>query len=265
MENMFRLDGKVALVTGASYGIGFAIAKALANAGATIVFNDIKQEFVDKGLVSYEAEGIKVKGYVCDVTDEDAVNAMVATIEKEVGVIDILVNNAGIIKRIPMHEMSAAEFRQVIDVDLNAPFICAKAVIPSMMKKGGGKIINICSMMSELGRETVSAYAAAKGGLKMLTRNIASEYGEYNIQCNGIGPGYIATPQTAPLRELQADGSRHPFDSFIIAKTPAARWGNPEDLAGPAVFLASEASNFVNGHVLYVDGGILAYIGKQPK
>ena len=265
MENMFRLDGKVALVTGASYGIGFAIAKALANAGATIVFNDIKQEFVDKGLAAYEAEGIKVKGYVCDVTDEDAVNAMVATIEKEVGVIDILVNNAGIIKRIPMHEMSAAEFRQVIDVDLNAPFICAKAVIPSMMKKGGGKIINICSMMSELGRETVSAYAAAKGGLKMLTRNIASEYGEYNIQCNGIGPGYIATPQTAPLRELQADGSRHPFDSFIIAKTPAARWGNPEDLAGPAVFLASEASNFVNGHVLYVDGGILAYIGKQPK
>ena len=265
MDNMFRLDGKVALVTGASYGIGFAIAKAFAQAGATIVFNDIKQELVDKGLASYAAEGIKAHGYVCDVTDESAVNALVATVEKEVGVIDILVNNAGIIKRIPMHEMSAAEFRQVIDVDLNAPFICAKAVIPSMMKKGGGKIINICSMMSELGRETVSAYAAAKGGLKMLTRNIASEYGEYNIQCNGIGPGYIATPQTAPLRELQADGSRHPFDSFIIAKTPAARWGNPEDLAGPAVFLASEASNFVNGHILYVDGGILAYIGKQPK
>lgn len=264
MENMFSLKGKVALVTGASYGIGFAIAKALANAGATIVFNDIKQEFVDKGLVSYAAEGIAVKGYVCDVTDENAVNAMVATIEQEVGVIDILVNNAGIIKRIPMHEMSAQEFRQVIDVDLNAPFICAKAVIPSMIKKGGGKIINICSMMSELGRETVSAYAAAKGGLKMLTKNIASEYGEYNIQCNGIGPGYIATPQTAPLREKQADGSRHPFDSFIVAKTPAARWGNPEDLAGPAVFLASGASDFVNGHILYVDGGILAYIGKQP-
>ena len=262
---MFSLKGKIALITGASYGIGFAIAKAFANAGATIVFNDIKQELVDKGLKAYEDEGIKAHGYVCDVTDEDAVNNLVATVEKEVGVIDILVNNAGIIKRIPMHEMSAKEFRQVIDVDLNAPFICAKAVIPSMMKKGAGKIINICSMMSELGRETVSAYAAAKGGLKMLTKNIASEYGEYNIQCNGIGPGYIATPQTAPLRERQADGSRHPFDSFIIAKTPAARWGNPEDLAGPAVFLASEASNFVNGHVLYVDGGILAYIGKQPK
>jgi gluconate 5-dehydrogenase len=220
---------------------------------------------LNKGLENYKADGIDAKGYVCDVTNEDAVNAMVKDIEETVGVIDILVNNAGIIKRIPMHEMSAAEFRQVIDIDLNGPFICAKAVLPTMMKLGAGKIINICSMMSELGRETVSAYAAAKGGLKMLTRNIASEYGAYNIQCNGIGPGYIATPQTAPLREPQADGSRHPFDAFIVAKTPAERWGTPEDLMGPAVFLASEASDFVNGHVLYVDGGILAYIGKQPK
>ena len=262
--NKFSLEGKVALVTGASYGIGYAIASGLHEAGAKVVFCDIKQEFVDKGLAAYQADGIDAKGYVCDVTDEDAVNAMVAKIEEEVGVIDILVNNAGIIKRIPMCEMSAADFRQVIDVDLNAPFICAKAVIPSMIKKGHGKIINICSMMSELGRETVSAYAAAKGGLKMLTRNICSEYGEMNIQCNGIGPGYIETPQTAPLRERQADGSRHPFDAFIIGKTPAARWGKTEDLVGPAVFLASDASDFVNGHVLYVDGGILAYIGKQP-
>ena len=265
MINSFSLEGKVALVTGASYGIGFAIAKGLANAGAKVVFNDIKQELVDKGVEAYKAEGIDAKGYVCDVTDEDAVNAMVAQIEKEVGVIDILVNNAGIIKRIPMHEMTAAEFRQVIDVDLNAPFIVSKAVIPSMLKKGAGKIINICSMMSELGRETVSAYAAAKGGLKMLTRNICSEYGEFNIQCNGIGPGYIATPQTAPLRETQPDGSKHPFDSFICAKTPAGRWLDPEELVGPAVFLASNASDAVNGHILYVDGGILAYIGKQPK
>ena len=264
-ENSFKLDGKVALVTGASYGIGFAIATGFAKAGAKIVFNDIKQELVDRGLASYKELGIEAKGYVCDVTNEDQVNAMVAQIEQEVGPINILVNNAGIIKRIPMHEMTAAEFRQVIDIDLNGPFICSKAVIPTMMKMGGGKIINICSMMSELGRETVSAYAAAKGGLKMLTRNIASEYGQYNIQCNGIGPGYIATPQTAPLRERQADGSRHPFDAFIVAKTPAERWGTPEDLMGPAIFLASEASDFVNGHVLYVDGGILAYIGKQPK
>ena len=262
---MFSLEGKVALVTGASYGIGFALATAFARAGAKIAFNDIKQELVDKGLAAYKEEGIDAKGFVCDVTIEEQVNELVAKIEKELGSVDILVNNAGIIKRIPMVDMSAAEFRQVIDVDLNAPFIVSKAVIPGMIKKGAGKIINICSMMSELGRETVSAYAAAKGGLKMLTRNIASEYGEYNIQCNGIGPGYIATPQTAPLRERQADGSRHPFDSFIIAKTPAARWGTPEDLMGPALFLASKASDFVNGHVLYVDGGILAYIGKQPK
>ncbi|AND79355.1 gluconate 5-dehydrogenase [Streptococcus pantholopis] len=264
MENIFSLKGKIALVTGASYGIGFEIAKAYANAGAAIVFNDISQDLVDKGLEAYHAYGIKANGYVCDVTDETAIQSMVAQIEKEIGIIDILVNNAGIIKRSPMLDMPADEFRKVIDIDLNAPFIVSKAVLPSMMKKGHGKIINICSMMSELGRETVSAYAAAKGGLKMLTKNIAAEFGSANIQCNGIGPGYIATPQTAPLREIQADGSRHPFDQFIIAKTPAARWGNPEDLAGPAVFLASDASNFVNGHILYVDGGILAYIGKQP-
>ena len=255
----FSLKGKIALVTGASYGIGFAIASAYANAGATIVFNDIKQELVDKGLAAYKAAGITAHGYVFDVTDEDQVNAGIARITNEVGIIDILVNNAGIIKRIPALEMTAAEFRQVIDVDLNGPFIVSKAVVPGMIKKGRGKIINVCSMMSELGRETVSAYAAAKGGLKMLTKNFASEWGGLNIQCNGIGPGYIATPQTAPLRE-----AGHPFNSFIIAKTPAARWGTPEDLMGPAVFLASEASDFVNGHILYVDGGILAYIGKQP-
>ena len=260
----FDLTGKVALITGASYGIGFAIATAMANCGATIVFNDLRQDLVDKGLAAYEAEGIKAHGYVCNVCDEDAVNAMVAKIAEEVGPINILVNNAGIIKRIPMIEMKASEFRQVIDVDLNAPFIVSKAVIPGMIEMGGGKIINICSMMSEFGRETVSAYAAAKGGLKMLTKNIASEYGQYNIQCNGIGPGYIATPQTAPLREIQPDGSRHPFDQFILAKTPAGRWGEASDLGGPAVFLASEASDFVNGLILYVDGGIAAYIGKQP-
>lgn len=261
----FSLEGKVALVTGAAYGIGFAMAEAYAKAGAKIAFNCRGQEHLETALANYKAKGIDAKGYICDVTDEEQVADMVADIERELGTIDILVNNAGIIKRIPMTEMSAAEFRQVIDIDLNAPFIVSKAVIPGMIKKGHGKIINICSMMSELGRETVSAYAAAKGGLKMLTKNIASEYGEYNIQCNGIGPGYIATPQTAPLREIQPDGSKHPFDQFIISKTPAARWGNPEDLMGPAVFLASEASDFVNGQILYVDGGILAYIGKQPK
>lgn len=257
--NCFSLSNKLALVTGGSYGIGFAIATALAGAGAKIVFCDLNNELVEKGLIAYHKLNIVATGYVCDVTNELAVQEMVKKIETDLGVIDILVNNAGIIKRIPMLEMSSTDFRQVIDVDLTAPFIVAKAVLPSMIKQRRGKIINICSMMSELGRETVSAYAAAKGGLKMLTKNIASEYGEYNIQCNGLGPGYIATTQTEPLRT-----NGHPFNNFIVAKTPAARWGTPEDLAGPAVFLASTASDFVNGHILYVDGGILAYIGKQP-
>ncbi len=262
--NMFSLEGRVALVTGGSYGIGFAIAKALAGAGARIAFNCRSSEHMKQALAEYEALGIQARGYLCDVTDEPEVQKMVADIREHLGTIDILVNNAGIIKRIPMHEMTVEEYQQVIDTDLTAPFIVSKAVLPGMMELGHGKIINICSMMSELGRETVSAYAAAKGGLKMLTRNMASEYGQYNIQVNGIGPGYIATPQTAPLREPQPDGSRHPFDAFIVAKTPAARWGTTEDLEGPAIFLASQASDFVNGHILYVDGGILAYIGKQP-
>ena len=255
----FSLKGKIALVTGAVYGIGFGIAESLAKAGAKIVFNSINEESVALGLAAYKEAGIEAYGYVCDVTDEAGVQEMVKKIEAEVGVIDILVNNAGIIKRIPMLEMSAEDYRQVIDVNLTGQFIMAKAVLPSMIEKGHGKIINICSMMSELGRETVSAYASAKGGLKMLTKNICAEFGEHNIQCNGIGPGYIETPQTAPLR---VEG--HPFNNFIIDKTPAARWGKVEDLQGPAVFLASDASNFVNGHILYVDGGILASIGKQP-
>jgi len=251
MANIFSLEGKNAWITGASYGIGFNIAKAFVAAGVkNIIFNDINEAALERGLANYKEAGIEnVKGYVCDVTDENAVKALVEKIHAEVGNIDILVNNAGIIKRIPMHEMKRAEFQQVIDIDLVGPFICASAVIPEMMERREGKIINICSMMSELGRETVSAYAAAKGGLKMLTRNICSEY----------------TPQTAPLRERQPDGSRHPFDSFICAKTPAGRWLDPSELGGPAVFLASHASDAVNGHVLYVDGGILAYIGKQPQ
>ncbi len=266
MNNPFSLEGKNAWITGASYGIGFNIAKAFVAAGIqNIIFNDINEQALQRGLDNYREAGItNVKGYVCDVTKEDDVKALVEKIHAEVGQIDILVNNAGIIKRIPMHEMKRAEFQQVIDIDLVGPFIVSSAVLPEMMARREGKIINICSMMSELGRETVSAYASAKGGLKMLTKNICSEYGDKNIQCNGIGPGYIATPQTAPLRERQADGSRHPFDQFIVAKTPAGRWGEPEDLQGPAVFLASDASNFVNGQILYVDGGILAYIGKQP-
>ena len=261
----FRLDGKVAWVTGASYGLGLAYAKAFAEAGAKkIVFNDINQELVDRGIAEYQKLGIDAYGVVCDVTNEEQVNALVKDVEEKFGGVDILVNNAGIIKRLPMVEMTKQQWDQVINVDLTGPFLCAKAVLPGMIKKGYGKIINACSMMSELGRETVSAYAAAKGGLKMLTKNICSEYGQYNIQCNAIGPGYIATPQTAPLRAKQADGSMAPFDRFIRSKTPAQRWGETEDLEGLAVFLASPASDFINGQVVYIDGGILAYIGQDP-
>ena len=260
------LEGKIALVTGASRGIGRQIAKTLAAKGATVIvnYNGSAAKAEEAVQEIREAGGI-AEAVQCNVSDFNSSKEMLDGIVAKYGRLDILVNNAGIIKRIPMCEMTAAEFRQVIDVDLNAPYIVSKAVITSMIERGHGKIINICSMMSELGRETVSAYAAAKGGLKMLTRNICSEYGKYNIQCNGIGPGYIETPQTAPLRERQPVGSRHPFDSFIVAKTPAERWLKPEELAGPAVFLASEASDAVNGHILYVDGGILAYIGKQPE
>ena len=261
----FKLDGKIAWVTGASYGLGLAYATAFAQAGAKkIIFNDINQELVDRGLAAYKERGIDAYGAVCDVTNEEQVNAFVKDVEEKFGTIDILVNNAGIIKRIPMIEMTKGQWDQVINVDLTGPFVCSKAVLPGMIRQRSGKIINACSMMSELGRETVSAYAAAKGGLKMLTRNICSEYGQYNIQCNGIGPGYIATPQTAPLRARQADGSMAPFARFIRSKTPAQRWGTTEDLMGLAVFLASPASDFINGQIVYIDGGILAYIGQDP-
>ncbi|NMA72947.1 MAG: gluconate 5-dehydrogenase [Bacteroidales bacterium] len=259
MKDQFSLKGKVALVTGGTYGIGMAMAKALGKAGAKIIFNARTAEKIKEAEKEYRDEGYDAYGYQCDVTIEKEVQEMVADISKKHGDVDILVNNAGIIKRIPALEMEVSEFKEVIDIDLVGPFIVSKAVAPGMIKKKAGKIINICSMMSELGRETVSAYAAAKGGLKMLTKNLACEWAEHNIQVNGIGPGYIATPQTAPLR---TEG--HPFNDFIISKTPAARWGNPEDLEGPVVFLASKASDFINGHILYVDGGILAYIGKQP-
>ena len=254
---LFDLKGKVALVTGGTHGLGMAIAKGLGNAGAKIVVNDIFQKKLDDAKAEYAKDGLDVAIYNFNVTDEEAVIKGISTIEKEIGPIDILVNNAGIIKRIPIEEMTVEEFSEVINIDLVGPFIMSKAVIKGMIARGSGKIINMCSMMSELGRNTVSAYAAAKGGLKMLTRNMATEWAKHNIQINGIGPGYFATTQTAPIR---VDG--HPFNDFIINRTPAAKWGDPNDLQGAAIFLASNASNFVNGHVLYVDGGILATIGK---
>jgi gluconate 5-dehydrogenase len=254
---LFDLTGKNALVTGGTHGIGMALATGLAEAGATIIVNDILPDKLESAKEEYAKIGINIHTYVLNVTDEDAVESTIPVIEEEVGPIDILVNNAGIIKRIPILEMKAEDFRQVLDVNLTGQFIIAKTVAKGMVGRKSGKIINMCSMMSELGRATVSAYAASKGGLKMLTRSMATEWARHNVQINGIGPGYIATSQTEPLR---VEG--HPFNDFIIQRTPAGRWGNPEDLAGTAVFLASKASDFVNGHIVYVDGGILATIGK---
>ncbi|MFS4417614.1 gluconate 5-dehydrogenase [Maribacter sp. 2307ULW6-5] len=255
---LFDLQGKVALVTGSTHGLGMAMAKGLGQAGATIIVNgNSSQKKIDDAVRAHEKEGIKAKGYKFNVADENEVMLAIAKIEKEVGPIDILVNNAGIIKRTPLEEMEVADFKEVIDIDLVSPFIMSKHVVKNMISRRQGKIINICSMMSELGRNTVGAYAAAKGGLKMLTQNMATEWAKHNIQINGIGPGYFATSQTAPIR---VDG--HPFNEFIVNRTPAAKWGDPDDLAGAAIFLASRASDFVNGHILYVDGGILATIGK---
>ncbi len=256
--DLFRLDGKVALVTGATHGLGMAMARGLGRAGATLVVNGhSSQERIDNALEVYRADGATAHGYLFDVTDQDAVLEAVSRIEDEVGPIDILVNNAAVIERTPLLDMALEDWKRVVETDLTGVFVMTQPVARGMIERGGGKVINICSMMSELGRDSVGAYAAAKGGLKMLTQSMATEWGRHGVQVNGIGPGYFATEQTAPIRQ---DG--HPFNEWIISRTPAGRWGDPSDLEGAAVFLASRASDFVNGHVLYVDGGILATIGR---
>ncbi|WP_108802460.1 gluconate 5-dehydrogenase [Aquimarina sp. Aq107] len=256
--SLFDIKDKNALITGSTHGLGMAMAKGLGLSGAKIIVNgNSSQEKINNAVDSYKELGIDARGYKFDVTNEEEVKNAIKQIEEEVGPIHILINNAGIIKRTPLEKMEVSDFKEVINVDLVSPFIVSKHVVQGMIERKSGKIINICSMMSELGRNTVGAYAAAKGGLKMLTQNMATEWAKYNIQVNGIGPGYFATEQTAPIR---IDG--HPFNDFIINRTPAAKWGDPKDLAGTAIFLASKASDFVNGHILYVDGGILATIGK---
>lgn len=254
---LFDLTGKRALITGGTHGLGMAMAEGLAEAGAQLVITGTTPEKMKTALAHYKNRGYGASGYLFDITDEKLAREKVKTIVEERGKIDILVNNAGIIKRELAATMPVEDFRRVIEVDLVGAFIMSQIIGNLMIEQGGGKIINICSMMSELGRNSVSAYAAAKGGLKMLTRNLATEWARHNIQVNGIGPGYFATSQTDPIR---VDG--HPFNEFIINRTPTGRWGDPGDLAGTAIFLASEASKFVNGQIIYVDGGILATIGK---
>lgn len=257
MSDLFNLKGKRAFVTGATHGLGMAMAKGLGEAGAELIINGMTPSRMDDALEEYRNDGLKAHGFIFDVTQEDKAKKHIDQIENEIGPIDILINNAGIIKRQPLKDMDIGDYRRVIDVNLVGPFIMSQKVGEHMIKRKEGKIINICSMMTELGRDTVGAYAAAKGGLKMLTKNLATEWARYNIQVNGIGPGYFATSQTEPIRK-----EGHPLHEFIKTRTPAGKWGAPSDLAGAAVFLASKASDFVNGHILYVDGGILATIGK---
>jgi len=256
MKELFDLTGKAALVTGGTHGIGLASALLLAKAGARVCVNDIDDSKLGSCRDAFASEGLEVYTLVFNVTDEKDVDRGIGLIEKEMGRVDILVNNAGIIKRVPILEMKIEDYRQVIDVDLVAPLIVSKRVAPGMIAAGGGKIINMCSMMSEYGRNSVSAYASAKGGLKLLTRNMTCDWAKYNIQINGVGPGYVATTQTAPIRE-----NGHPFNDLVMTRTPAGRWGEPGDVANAVLVLASRASNFVNGHILYVDGGILANFG----
>lgn len=256
MKELFDLTGKVALVTGGTHGIGMACGKALAKAGAKLCVNDIDDAKLESCKAEYAKDGVDVYTLNFNVCNEADVDRGVTQIEKEVGPVDILVNNAGIIKRIPILDMTVAEYEQVLDVDLVAPLIVAKRIAPGMIERRQGKIINMCSMMSVYGRQNVSAYAAAKGGLKLLTANMCCEWAKYNVQINGIGPGYIATAQTAPIRV-----GGHPFNDLVMTRTPANRWGEPEDVGNASLFLASKAADFVNGQVLYVDGGILANFG----
>lgn len=262
MNNLFSLSGKTAWITGGGRGLGFAMACGLAEAGAEIFFNARSESSVQKGLEAFKKEGIKAEGFVCDVTDEKNIILAAKNISGKTGSIDILVNNAGIINRTPLTDMPLEEFQQVITSDLTAPFIVTKAVLPYMIEKRCGKIINVCGILSDVGRETAAAYASAKGGLKILTKTTASEYGKYNIQCNAIAPGYMATSLNENLRKENADGTKNAFDSFICTNTPSGRWGVPGDLKGPVVFLASSASDYVNGLMLYVDGGFLSYLGR---
>jgi len=249
---LFDLTGRTALITGSGQGLGHALARGLAQAGAAIVLNGRHAAKLDDAATVLRAAGAKVATAAFDVTDGAATAREVARIEAEFAPIDILVNNAGIQRRAPLLEMTDAQWREVIETDLTSAFLVARAVAPRMIARGAGKIINICSLMSEVGRPSTGNYAAAKGGLKMLTRAMTVEWAKHNLQINGIGPGYFATEMTKPLVENPE------FNSWICNRTPAGRWGKPEELVGAAVFLASPASSFVNGQVIYVDGGVLA-------
>ncbi len=251
-NQLFDLSGKVALVTGAAQGIGFAIARGLGQAGARVVLNVRNEEKLQRAVSALQQDGISASGCRFDVAVSAELRERIPALEREVGHIDILVNNAGIQRRSPLEQFDETVWRQVLDTNLTGLFLVTQQVAQGMIARKSGKIINICSLMCEMARPTVAAYTAAKGGVKQLTKAMAVEWAKYNIQVNGIGPGYILTEMNRPLSEDPK------FDAWIRGRTPAGRWGEPVELVGAAVFLASRASDFVTGQIIYVDGGILA-------
>ena len=254
MRNIFEIEGKVALVTGSTGALGNTFARGLAQHGATVILNGRNKAKLAKQVQGLVDEGFRVYGFAFDVTRSEEVNRAVSRIEYEVGPIDILVNNAGINLRASLEQFKDEDWDTVIGINLTGPYLVAKAVVHSMIKRKCGKIINIGSVQNELGRPTIAPYAATKGGLKMLTKGMATDWAKYNIQVNGIGPGYFKTDMTKPLYENPE------FDAWLKGRTPSKRWGNPEELMGALLFLASEASSYVNGHMIYVDGGLLASV-----
>ncbi|MDQ8182945.1 SDR family oxidoreductase [Pelagicoccus sp. SDUM812005] len=254
LKALFSLEGKVALVTGGYRGLGLSIAEALAEAGALVVLNGRSESGVKAAVQAFEEKGLKADAAVFDVMDETAITKAVADISANHGGVDILVNNAGIHRRNLMLDMPPSDFKLVLDTNVTAAFMLGKAVAPGMIEKGGGKIINIHSLMSELARKSIANYAAAKGAIQMLTRSMTAEWATHNIQANGIGPGYFDTEMTKPLIENPE------FNNWLVNRTPSGRWGVPDDLKGLAIFLASPASNYVNGQTIFVDGGLTAVV-----
>jgi len=250
--DLFDLSGRTALVTGSSRGLGLCLARGLAEAGARVVLNGRDEGRLARAAEALSSRGLEVRTAPFDVADPEAVAAAFDRLEAEGAAVDILVNNAGIQRRGLLEDLDLGDWRAVLETNLTGPFVVARRAVRAMRERGGGKIINICSLMSEVARPSTGNYAAAKGGLRMLTRAMAVEWAPYNVQVNAVGPGYFLTEMTRPLAEDPA------FDAWIRSRTPAGRWGRPEDLVGPVVFLASRASDFVTGHVLYVDGGVLA-------
>lgn len=253
-QTLFDLTGKLALITGSGRGIGFTLAQGLAQAGCQIVLNDIDEQRLNDSVSKLKAEGFACHGVLFDVRDEKMINEKVAFIESEIGSIDILINNAGIQIRAPLEQFNSDDWRRLIDINLTGAFLVAKAVVQGMIKRRAGKIINICSIQSELARPTIAPYTASKGGIRNLTKGMATDWGKYNIQVNGIAPGYFKTEMTKALYEDPK------FDAWLCSRVPANRWGDPAELIGAAIFLASKASDYVNGHLLFVDGGLMACV-----